>query len=145
MAEQEPIQGAVARILNSRELVINRGSDHGVEPRMYFEVLAREGEDIRDPETGDVLGSVERPKVVLRIVSVEPKLAVARTFRSRRRNVGGLSPSSTLGRLFEPPRYVTEYDTLKTSERTWEDLPEEKSFVKTGDPVRQTFNYDERE
>lgn len=38
---------------------------------------------------------------------------------------------------------MTEYDTLKTTERTWENLDEEDSFVKTGDPVRQSRKYDE--
>src|SRR4051812_6821678 len=53
------ITGFVARVLNSRELVINRGSEHGVELDMHFEVLAPEGEDITDPETGEPLGSIE--------------------------------------------------------------------------------------
>lgn len=137
------IEGRVAEILNSRELVLNKGDEHGVMVGMVFEILAPQGEDIRDPVTDEVLGSVERPKVVVRIVQVEPKLAVARTFRSRRRNVGGADTTKSWMRLFEPPRYVTEYDTLKTSERTWEDLSEEESFVKRGDPARQTHKYDD--
>ena len=137
------IEGKVAQILNSRELVLNKGDEHGVRAGMVFEILAPQGEDIRDPVTDEVLGSVERPKVVVRIVQVEPKLAVARTFRSRRRNVGGSDASRSWMRLFEPPKYVTEYDTLKTSERTWEDLSEEESFVKRGDPARQTHKYDD--
>jgi hypothetical protein len=137
------IEGRVAQILNSRELVLNRGDEDGVMAGMVFEILAPQGEDIRDPVTDEVLGSVERPKVVVRIVQVEPKLAVARTFRSRRRNVGGTDATKSWMRLFEPPKYVTEYDTLKTSERTWEDLSEEESFVKRGDPARQTHKYDD--
>jgi hypothetical protein len=140
---EEPILGSVAQILNSRELVINRGTDHGVVTGMYFEVLAPEGEDVLDPDTGEVLGSVDRPKVAVRIVQVQPKLAVARTFRGRRRNIGGIGSTALFDNLFGPPEYVTEYDTFKTSERTWEDLPEEKSFVKIGDPVRQTHRYDD--
>jgi len=139
------IEGQVAEILNSRDLVINRGGEHGVQEGMVFEILAPRGQDIRDPETDEVLGSVERPKVVVRVVEVEPKLAVARTFKSRRRNVGGADFNQEWRRLFEPPRYVTQYDTLKTSERTWEDLSEEESFVKRGDPARQTHKYDDEE
>jgi hypothetical protein len=137
------IEGRVAQILNSRELVLNKGDEDGVTAGMVFEILAPQGEDIRDPVTDEVLGSVERPKVVVRIVQVEPKLAVARTFMSRRRNVGGTDATKSWMRLFEPPKYVTEYDTLKTSERTWEDLSEEESFVKRGDPARQTHRYDD--
>ena len=35
----EPIRGKVARILNSREMVINVGSDSGVAVGMRFEVM----------------------------------------------------------------------------------------------------------
>lgn len=137
------IEGRVAEVLNSRDLVINRGEENGVEQGMVFEILAPQGQDIRDPETDEVLGSVGRPKVVVKVVEVEAKLAVARTFKSRRRNVGGTDINQQWRRLLEPPRYVTEYDTLKTSERTWEDLSEEESFVKRGDPARQTHKYDD--
>lgn len=44
-----------------------------------------------------------------------------------------------LADLFMPPRYVTKYETLKTTEKTWEDLEEKESFVKTGDPVVQVI------
>ncbi|HET9676404.1 MAG TPA: hypothetical protein VFP21_02745 [Solirubrobacterales bacterium] len=137
------IEGQVAEVLNSRDLVINRGEENGVKQGMVFEILAPQGQDIRDPETDEVLGSVGRPKVVVKVVEVEAKLAVARTFKSRRRNVGGSDINQQWRRLLEPPRYVTEYDTLKTSERTWEDLSEEESFVKRGDPARQTHKYDD--
>lgn len=36
-----------------------------------------------------------------------------------------------------PPKYIEEYETLKTKEDTWEDLDEEQSYVKTGDPAVQ--------
>jgi hypothetical protein len=106
---------------------------------MRFEVLAPQAEAIRDPVTHEVLGSVDRPKVEVRIVQVEPKLAVARTFRTRRRNIGGMAINPVISKLFEAPQYVTQYDTLRTSEQTWEDLDESESFVKTGDPVRQVM------
>jgi hypothetical protein len=139
----QPIEGFVAQILNSRELVINRGGTHGVEKGMVFEILASQAQSIRDPETNEVLGSVDRPKVVVRVVQVEPRMSVARTFRSRRRNVGGFSALSAFDKMFQPPKYQIEYDTLKTSESTWEDLDESESFVKTGDRVRESLKYDE--
>jgi len=45
--------------------------------------------------------------------------------------------ASNLAKQFEPPRIQKRYETLKTDESTWEDLDESKSFVKTGDPVRE--------
>lgn len=139
--QPDPIRGTVARVLNARELVINRGSNHGVVKDMYFDVLAPEGEGIIDPDTLEPLGSVDRAKVVVKIVQVQEKLSVARTFKSRSRNVGGMGAMAAFDQLFGPTKYVTEYDTLKQSGRTWENISEEESFVQTGDPVRQTFKY----
>ena len=39
-----------------------------------------------------------------------------------------------------PPKFVTKYETLKTTERTWEDLDESESYVKIGDPVVQVVS-----
>ena len=36
-----------------------------------------------------------------------------------------------------PPKWETKYETLKTEEKTWEDLDEVDSYVKIGDPVVQ--------
>jgi hypothetical protein len=136
-----PIEGRVAKILTARELVINRGSKHGVERGMKFEVLDPKLEDIEDPDTGKSLGGIDRPKVSVEVTRVAEQLAIARTFRSKRINVGGsgglFAGASSLAKQFEPPRYQTRYETLKTDESTWEDLDESKSFVKTGDPVRE--------
>jgi hypothetical protein len=143
MPKSDLIEGQVAEILNSRELVINRGENDGVTEGMVFEILSPQGQDIRDPTTDEVLGSVQRPKVVVKVVQVEPKLTVARTFRSRRRNIGGNDFTKQWLRVLEPPKYVTEYDTLKTTRGTWEELNENESFVKRGDPARQTHKYDD--
>ncbi len=135
---REPITGAVAKILTARELVINRGRQHGVRPGMKFQVLDPKGEDIRDPETGEILGSIDRPKVSVEVTTVEERLAVAKTFHSRTVTVGGAYGGlSALAKQFEPQRTITQYDTLKTAESTWESLDESESFVKTGDPVRE--------
>ena len=68
------IEGKVARILNARELVINRGTEHGVEIGMRFEVLDPKSEDVADPDTGEVIGSVYRPKVNVEVVFLEPRM-----------------------------------------------------------------------
>lgn len=133
-----PIRGKVARVLNSRELALNIGSEHGVRDGMLFDVLDPKGEDIVDPDTGDVIGSLERSKVRVRVTSVQDKLSVASTFKKERVNIGGVGiGTSSLSQLFLQPEYVTQYETLKTEEKTWEDLSEEESYVKHGDPVVQ--------
>lgn len=131
------IRGSVARILNSTQIVINRGSKEGVEIGMVFEVLDKNATEIMDPETGELLGSIDRPKVEVKIVTIEEKLSIAETYKTRRINRGGNGSSLTaFTGMFSPPDYVDELETLKAEDKAWEDLPEEKSFVKVGDPVR---------
>ena len=137
-----PIRGKVARILNSRDLVINVGSRDGVVVGMYFDVLDPKGEDIKDPDTGEVLGSVERPKIRVQVVKVQERLSVASTYKKRQVNVGGRGAGlrGEFAEFFMPPKFVTKYETLRTTERTWEDLDENESYVKTGDPVVQVVS-----
>lgn len=134
-----PIRGKVARILNSRELAINVGATDGVKVGMYFDVLDPKGEDIKDPDSGEVLGSLERPKVRVKVAKVQDHLSVASTYKTFEVNVGGRGGAMDFGfaNLLLPPKYVTRTETLKTSEKTWEDLDETESYVKTGDPVVQ--------
>ena len=143
----KPIRGRVAKILNSRELAMNIGTSHGVTIGMHFDVIDQEHENIIDPDTGESLGSLERPKVRVEVVSAQSQLSVGSTCK-KKVNVGGvggpplslagLMPSG-LSEALMPPKWVTKYETLKTEEKTWEDLKEEESYVKTGDLVVQAF------
>jgi hypothetical protein len=138
---KELIRSKVARVLNSREIVIAAGSTQGVTKGMYFDVMDPKGEDIRDPDTGEVLGSIERPKVRVKVTQVQERLSVASTYKKERINIGGTGYAAvgavSLAQALMPPKYVTKYETLKTDEKTWEDLDEEESYVKSGDPVVQ--------
>jgi hypothetical protein len=133
------IRGQVAKVLTSRELVINRGARNGVELGMRFEVLDPNAEEVQDPETGEVLGSLRRPKATVKVVEVEDRLARAQTYRSRRFNVGGSGAGgfSELRRALEPPKWVVQHETFKTDDQTWEMIGPGESVVKIGDPVQQ--------
>jgi hypothetical protein len=139
--EREPIRGKVARILTTRQLVMTVGRADGVAIGMKFDVLDPRGEDITDPDTEAVLGSIHRPKVRVEVVQVQERISVAQTYRKWRVNVGGSGVALGLGLAehmrdaFAPPRWVEKYETLKTQEKTWEDLDESQSYVKRGDPV----------
>jgi len=144
MTQSQPIRGKVARLLNSREVALNIGSRDGVVEGMHFDILDPKGEDIIDPDTYEVIGSLNRPKVRVQVVTTQEKLSVARTFKRRQVNVGGQGASfsalSEFQRYLLPERWVTVYETLKTDEKTWEDLDETESFVKVGDPVVQVLS-----
>lgn len=127
------ISGKVAQILNARELVINRGAAAGVEVGMQFAVLNVNGGEIKDPDTGEILGEIDVPKVLVKVSRVAERLCVASTFRSYRTG-GGALYGGMLDALTKAP--VTRYETLRTDETTYkEELNEEDSYVRIGDPV----------
>lgn len=134
----DKIRGKVAKVLNSHEVALNIGSNNGVKIGMYFDILDPKGENIVDPDSKEVLGSIERPKVRVKITKVQENLSVASTFKEKRKNIGGTFDFGNLGAISQslmPAKWISEVETLKTEEKTWEDLEEEQSYVKTGDPV----------
>jgi hypothetical protein len=136
----EPIRGRVARILNSRELVINRGTEHGVEIGMRFAVLNSKGAEITDPDSGELLGSVDVEKTFVKVVRVQERMCVARTFRTFRTPATGLAAQvGARDIIFGSPASVVE-ETLRTSESTYQqEMDEKDSYVKRGDPVVQVI------
>jgi hypothetical protein len=139
--KKSPIRGKVARILSSRQLALNIGEQHGVTVGMKFDVLDPKGHDITDPDSGEVLGSLRRRKVRVEVIEVQERLSLAQTFRKSKINIGGtgFSATQTIADMLKPPKWVTKYETFRTDEQTWEDLDEDESIVKTGDPIVQVI------
>ena len=81
------IEGKVAEILNERELVLNKGEIAGVKKDMIFGVF--ETKEVIDPDTGEILGPVDSVKIRAKVVDVQPKLSVCRTFETYQVNIGG--------------------------------------------------------
>ncbi len=130
------IEGKVAAILNERELVINKGKIMGVKKEMIFGVLeTREG--IQDPDTGEVLGSVESVKIRVKVVDVQPKLSVCRTYETYQANIGGTGKPLFLTIFEPPPKWITRVKTLKSEDAEFKGLGVTGSFVQIGDNVRQ--------
>lgn len=136
----EPIHGKVARVLSTREVALNKGANDGVQIGMIFKILNSKGLDITDPDTTEVIGSVELEKASVRVTSVQDRVSIASTFRTHRVNVGGSGVGlSDFGRLFTPPKWESRVETFRAEENPIQDLPEEESFVRTGDPVVQVM------
>ena len=131
----EPLRGKVARVLNEREVAINRGSNDGVEFGMEFNILNSETQEIKDPDTGETLGHLERAKIPVRVTSVYDRLAVATTFRFRRVNVGGNGIGID---VFTPPKWRNRYEKIiENGAKSKGDEPEFSKHVAIGDPVVQ--------
>jgi len=129
------IEGKVAAILNERDLIINRGSDAGVKEGMRFQVTGKE-KPITDPDTGEVLVHLPVEKIRVKIVEVQPKYAIGKTYQTYVVNIGGIAPD--FSSLFRSRQEVTRVRTLRSDDSiALAPLDEASSFVKVGDPVVQ--------
>lgn len=124
---KEALEGKVAQVLNERELVINIGSEQGVSRGMRFVVLAPTVE-IKDPDTHEILDTLDREKVRVQATDVRRRVTVCATYETT--SSGG---GSFIG-MFEPRREVTK--TLKSSDAL-QPLSPFDSYIAAGDRVRQ--------
>lgn len=148
MTEREDvIRGYVAKLLNSRQIAINRGSNDGVTKDMLFDVVYAEAQNITDPESGKPLGDLDIKKKRVKVTATHPRLSVATTLSKRvnRGGTGGLLRHSSLLRgvqladLYGEPDWVTIHDTLDKDDGGYRPIKEEESVVKVGDPVVQVL------
>lgn len=131
----ERIRGKVAAILSKRALVLNVGSGDGVEIGTRFVILNSKGVDVLDPDTGEVLGTVEVPKTIVKVVRVDgPHLSVARTFRTIPATSGiGSLQAIMSGRAAHVESLTIEHGTSIQSE-----LDDADSYIKRGDIALST-------
>lgn len=126
-----PVAGKVAAILDDRELVINRGEADGVTLGMRFVIMPSQGVQVHDPDTKEPLGYVPIEKTIVKVVRVQPRLSVGRTFRT----IGG-TPGFIASPSFAAAIYGTSPtpELLETTEtRLWETMNEEDLKVRVGD------------
>ena len=128
---EDLIRGKVAKILNHREMVINRGAEHGVQVGMRFEILEPE-EVITDPDTSNQIGAIQRAKVNVKVSEVGPLYAIAQTFETySERAYPGIMATLGMG-------YVNKVQTIRGVTITeGADFDEKGAFVEVGDPVVQ--------
>lgn len=135
------IEGKVAKILNTRELVINRGSEHGIEAGMRFKVLEII-EEIFDPDTNENLGSISREKIRVKAVDVQPRFAIARTYETyfvhdTRAIPFALEAYIALDPLTKVRTIASDSEDSLSPYTPHTAYDERKGFVKIGDKVVQ--------
>lgn len=136
MSNYKSITGKVAAILNEREVALNIGSTEGVEIGMRFKILANEPFQVRDPDSGDVLGSVDREKLRVKVVDVQERLTVCRTYRALpSRQLSRYSTGYVDTWLAEMSRPAMEafIGAPRADHGRPEPLSEQESYVKMGD------------
>jgi len=121
----------VVEILDDRELALNAGTDRGIILGTVLRIVSGSPTKIVDPDTDELLGEVVHTKAVVRVYEVQTRFSLARTFRTRRVNVGG--SGSPFGRIFEPARFENRVETLRRSDSAGKPLSLEESVVSIGD------------
>ena len=69
----QTIEGKVAKILSDTHLVVNLGAMHGIRVGAVFVILA-EGDEVKDPDTGEALGRWEVTKGRVVATNVQQRL-----------------------------------------------------------------------
>ena len=126
------IEGKVAKVLNKRELVINRGAQDGVKDGMRFEVF-EESEEFIDPETMESLGAITRSKIRVMVTDVQPRFSIARTYETYQVSEGASSIIHLGGRILTKVKTISEHDD-GFSDISYE---RSRSVVRVGDKVVQ--------
>ena len=71
----EKIEGKVAKILDEYSIVINIGRNHGVVDGMVFAVFIQSDEEVKDPDSSEVLGKLEHIKEHVFVAHVQDKFS----------------------------------------------------------------------
>ncbi len=130
----DPVTGKVIRILNDREVALNRGHNDGLKDGEYIGIVDPDTENLEDPETGESLGGIRRYKVALRVSRVSERAALAATYKTTTRNVGGSGAlTNPLTRVLQDPKYITEVERLSISDTSPKPLGASASRVQEGD------------
>lgn len=145
------IIGKIAEVTSDREVIVNRGSERGVEVGTYFSVKG-DPIEVTDPDTGEPIGSVSPVKVVVRVEEVADKFCIARTYRTRRVKVSEEEPGSDIARalhaatslssVLQPPRpakYETRVETLRADPKQGRPITPADSVVRVGDVVESVL------
>lgn len=72
----QPVEGKVAKILDEYNIVINLGWKDGLADGMNVVVFATGGEEVKDPNTGESLGSLELVKAYLKVAHVQERCSI---------------------------------------------------------------------
>jgi len=111
------IEGKVIQVLSPMEIVINRGSSHGITGESKF-IVFEMGAEIKDPDSGESLGQLEIVKGKAEAKHVQEKMSTLRSFerkkvpRDRQRPVSSDLPSSSFVGF---PRFETVTEEVEVS------------------------------
>lgn len=108
------LEGKVAKILSDTCVVVNLGSMHGVHVGVVFTILA-EGDEVKDPDTGETLGRWEVAKGHVLATHVQDRLSTCESCVIKPK-----APEEDE----DPTRRVLSAEMIQVSMRPFEDATE---------------------
>jgi hypothetical protein len=127
-----PITAKISSILSEYAVVLNVGANKGIEENMRFEVLAPAFQ-VKDPDSGEELGTFHYVKARVKIVTVSEKYSVAESYETITRDI------------FPFPSYMTTQSVTKKLPLASTAIPSIEKQVKVGDEVRQIVEEEKTE
>lgn len=133
------IEGKVAQILSDKVLIINAGTAAGVRAGMRLVVLAQ-GEEVKDPTTGEALGRWEVPKGFLRVSHVQERMATCEAAPApgtrQEESGGGVLSAAMIEASMRPESWGGGSDALNVNRQQVTGLPR-IAPISVGDVVRE--------
>jgi hypothetical protein len=133
-----PLSGKVAALINERDVAINIGAGSGIMVGDVFSIKSSSPIEITDPDTGELLDSINEEKIQVIVIEIKAKYSICSTFRVRSRGQKqslGLDTSLSQAVLSYVEQFnVTKRETLKYPlfDKP-KPISEEESVVKIGD------------
>lgn len=128
----ETITGKVAKVLNDREIVLNKGRRNGIEEGVYVGIVDSREYGIKDPDSNDNLGDLVRFKVSLRVTQVSETLSIASTYKVSKVNVGGHFNFGSM-KAFQPPEWVERVERISYEEDSALPIDPQESRIQVSD------------
>lgn len=67
----------VAKIISTKQIVINAGKKNGIKVGDELEIVGQIGDPVKDPDTGEVLGTLDNLKGRVTVTTVYENMAIA--------------------------------------------------------------------
>jgi len=127
-----PITAKISSILSEYAVVLSAGANKGIKEDMRFEVLAP-AIQVKDPESGEELGTLNYVKARVKVVRVTEKYSIAESYETITRDI------------FPFPSYMTTQTVTKKLPLPSTAIPSIEKEVKVGDQVRQIVEEEKTE
>lgn len=124
----------VAKIIDSNTIVINAGSNDGITLNTVFQIVGKNGDKVKDPDTGQILGTLSEIKGRVIATHVYPNMTVAETEKRRKYadKITGLTQAQ-IDALIGP---MIQDDLNVKKDQITGGMPPSGSPVKIGDTVQ---------